>query len=80
MPEVKYFINVQEPNAIPLAEEMRSAGIRFSSLPTSGPVTLCVDGATAYGPSEVGETVRVLVSQAREKSAPPESDPSSSAG
>lgn len=40
MSQVKYFINSREPGANDLAEQMRHAGIDFSSIPTSGPAVL----------------------------------------
>lgn len=61
MCRVKYFINSREPGATELAEQMREAGIDFSSLPTSGPMTLWIDGRASYGPTAVKYAVDKLV-------------------
>jgi hypothetical protein len=53
MSRVKYFINSREPGATDLAEQMRQAGIDFSSLPTSGPLVLWIDGRACYGVTAV---------------------------
>lgn len=64
MCEVKYFINVREPEAALLAQQMREAEIDFSSLPTSGPMTLWVNGRASYGPTAVRYAVHKLVEAA----------------
>lgn len=61
MCRVKYFINVREPEATSLADQMREARIDFSSMPTSGPMTLWVDGRASYGPTAVRYAVHRLV-------------------
>ncbi len=61
MCRVKYFINRREPDAVALADQMRLAGIDFSSLPTSGPMMLWIDGRASYGPTAVRYAVRKLV-------------------
>lgn len=63
MCKVKYFVNRREPDANALAEQLRSAGIEFSSVPTSGPMTLWVDGIASYGPTAVKYAVGKLVEQ-----------------
>ena len=65
MCEVKYFINRREPEAQGLADQMRQAGIDFSSLPTSGPLTLRIDGCPSYGPTAVKYAVHKLVEISR---------------
>lgn len=61
MSEVKYFINRREPEAQDLADQMRQAGIDFSSLPTSGPLTLRINGRPSYGPTAVKHAIQKLV-------------------
>jgi len=68
MCRVKYFINSREPGATDLAEQMRQAGIDFSSLSTSGPMTLWIDGRACYGATAVKYAVHRLVESAREQS------------
>ncbi len=68
MCEVKYFINRREPEAQDLADQMRQAGIEFSSLPTSGPLTLRIDGRPSYGPTAVRYAVHKLVEISRTRS------------
>ncbi len=70
MCRVKYFINSREPGATDLAEQMRQAGIVFSSLPTSGPMTWWIDGRACYGPTAVKYAVHRLVESAGEQSQP----------
>ena len=70
MCRVKYFINGREPGAVDLAQQMREAGIDFSSLPTSGPMTLWVDGRASYGPTAVKYAVHKLVESAGVQSQP----------
>ena len=61
MCRVKYFINSREPEAVVLANRMREAAIDFCSLPTSGCMTLLVDGHASYGPTAVRYAVHRLV-------------------
>lgn len=61
MCRVKYFINSREPGAVALAEQMRQASIDFSSLATSGPVALWIDGRASYGPTAVKYAVEKLM-------------------
>ncbi len=49
MNRIKYWINRREPEAPLLAEQMREAGIDFNGIPTSGPITLFIDGHAHYG-------------------------------
>ncbi len=70
MCEVKYFINRREPEAQALADQMRQAGIDFSSVPTSGPLTLRIDGRPSYGPIAVKYAVHKLVEISRTQSQP----------
>lgn len=64
MCRVKYFINHYEPGAIDLAEQMRGAGIDFSSLATSGTLVLWIDGHVHYGPTAVKFAVEKLIAVA----------------
>ncbi|MFW6107013.1 MAG: hypothetical protein ACOC8H_02530 [bacterium] len=64
MCRVKYFINAREPGAVLCADQMREAKIDFSSMPTSGPMTLWVDGRASYGPTAVRYAVQRLVEAA----------------
>ena len=61
MREVTYLVNRREPDAAPLADQMRTAGVDFCSVPTSGPLTLWVDGRASYGPMAVRRAVRLLI-------------------
>lgn len=61
MCRIKYFINRREPDAMALAQRMRESGIEFSSMPTSGPLMLWVDGRTSYGPTAVKYAIHQLV-------------------
>ncbi len=61
MSKVKYFINSREPGATDLANQMRQAGIDFSSLPTSGPLVLWIDGHACYGVTAVKYAVHQLI-------------------
>ena len=61
MCRVKYFINKHEPEGVAFASEMRNARIDFSSIPTSGPVTLWVDGCASYGPTEVRRAIEYVI-------------------
>jgi hypothetical protein len=65
MCHVKYFINHREPDAILMAEQLREAHIDFSSMPTSGPLTLWVDGSVSYGPTAVKLAVKRLLETER---------------
>jgi hypothetical protein len=61
MCRVKYFVNTEEPDAIPLAEQLRVAGIDFACVPTSGPLALWIDGRALYGPTAVRYAIQALV-------------------
>lgn len=61
MSEIKYFINRREPGSQDLADRLRNAGIEFTSLPTSGPLTLRIDGCPSYGPIAVAYAVNKLI-------------------
>jgi hypothetical protein len=61
MSDVKYFVNRREPEAAQLAQQMRDAGIVFSIMPTSGPLTIWVNGKAYQGPTAVKLTVQRLV-------------------
>lgn len=61
MSRVKYFINRREPGATDLAEQMRQAGIDFSSLSTYGPLVLWIDGHAHYGLTAVKHAVYQLL-------------------
>ena len=63
MSRVKYFINSREPGATDLAEQMRQAGIDFSSLSTSGPMTLWINGHVFYGRTAVKYAVHQLIKE-----------------
>lgn len=58
---IKYWINRCEPEAQKLADQMRKAGIDFSSAPTSGPLTLRIDGSPHYGPMAIKYAVDKIV-------------------
>jgi hypothetical protein len=61
MCRIKYWINRREPEATSFAKRMREAGIDFSSIPTSGPVTLYIDGRSHYGINAVRYAVGQLI-------------------
>lgn len=65
MSRVKYFINIREPGATGLAEQMRKVGIDFSSLATFGPLVLWIDGRAYYGVNAVKHAVHKLVESAK---------------
>ncbi len=65
MCRVKYFVNTEEPDALPLAEQLRAAGIDFACVPTSGPLALWIDGRAIYGPTAVRYAVKALVKSQR---------------
>lgn len=64
---VKYFINRREPDAAQLAQQMREADIDFSSVPTSGPIAIWVNGKASYGPTAVKYIVRRLVEESEKR-------------
>ena len=66
MCRVKYFVNTEEPEAVSLAEQLRSAGIDFACVPTSGPLTLWIDGRALYGATAVRDAVKALVRPRRQ--------------
>ena len=70
MCRVKYFMNTEEPEAIPLAEQLRAAGIDFACVPTSGPLAVWVDGRALYGPTAVRCAVKALVRSVRSRKQP----------
>ena len=61
MCKIRYFINSRESDALLIANEMRQAGIQFSSIPTTGPTTLWIDGHAHYGPTAARCAVNELV-------------------
>lgn len=61
MPQVKYFINTEEPEAIAFAEQLRSGNVDFACIPTSGPLAMWIDGRAVYGPTAVRYAVNALV-------------------
>lgn len=65
VPHVKYLLNDREPGAIEIADEMRAAGVQFRTLPTSGPVTIIVDGFASYGPEGVKHVADRLITSER---------------
>ncbi len=60
MCRITYFVNERERDAAPLAEAMREAGLDFSSIPTSGPLTLWIDGYVLYGASAIRDALRIM--------------------
>lgn len=66
MHRVKYFINSREPGANDLAEQMRQAGIDFSSIATSGPVVLWIDGRACYGVTAVRYAIQRLIESTKD--------------
>lgn len=62
---VKYLVNDQEPGAIETANRLREAGVRFTALATSGPVTIIVDGFASYGPEGVKHVAEHLIASER---------------
>jgi len=62
---VKYLLNDREPGAIEMANRMRDAGVRFTTLPTSGPVTIIIDGFASYGPDGVKHVAERLIASER---------------
>ena len=60
MCRITYFVNERERDAVPLAEAMRQAGLDFSSIPTSGPLTLSIDGYVLYGASAIRDALKVM--------------------
>ena len=70
MCRVKYFVNTDEPDALPLAEQMTAAGVDFACVPTSGPLALWVDGRALYGPTAVRHAVGALVRSQRSQRQP----------
>ena len=66
MCQVKYLFGGTDPEEVELAREMQDAGIDFVCAPTSGPVTIWVNGAVEYGPTAVREVIRGLVVRARD--------------
>ena len=61
MSTVKFFINQREPDAVQLANQMRNVGINFTSLPTSGPATIWIDGHANYGMTAVKFAIHRLI-------------------
>jgi len=58
---IKFFINRREDGMLELAEQMREVGIDFSTIPTSGPSVLWIDGRAMYGPTAVKYAVKYLI-------------------
>ena len=67
MSRVKYFINSRDPDATDMAEQMRQAGIDFSSIPTFGPLVLWIDGHAHYGVTAVKYAVHQLIESVSQK-------------
>ena len=67
---VKYLLNDREPGATELAHEMRKAGVRLTTLPTSGPLTIIVDGFASYGPEGVQHVADRLIAIERDRTCP----------
>ncbi len=58
---IKYYMNKNEPEAVEWAEKMRLARINFSSVPTSGSLTLWIDGIAFHGPTNVYAAIEKLI-------------------
>jgi len=65
MCQVKYLFGGTDPEEIELARQMQDAGVDFVCAPTSGPVTIWVDGAVEYGPTAVRGVIRDLIAKAQ---------------
>jgi len=61
--KIKFFINHREPGMVDLAEKMRQLKIDFSSLATSGPSVLWLDGRAQYGITAVKHAVHKLIEE-----------------
>jgi len=60
---VKYLVNKREPEALEFATRLAAAGIDYSTLPTSGPTTLVVDGIASYGQDAIRYAVDYVIGQ-----------------
>lgn len=67
---VKYLLNDREPGASQFAQRMREAGVCFTTLPTSGPLTIVVDGFASYGPEGVKHVADRLIASERGRPRP----------
>ena len=59
--KIKFFINHCEPGVVDLAEKMRKLKIDFSSIATSGPSVLWLDGQACYGITAVKHAIQKLI-------------------
>lgn len=58
---IKFWINRRQEGMPELAEQMREVSIDFSTIPTSGPSVLWIDGRAVYGPTAVKYAVKYLI-------------------
>ncbi len=71
MCRVKLFVNGLEPAEQEFVDKMDEAHIYFRSVPTSGPVTVWVDGYASHGPTAVRDTIQHLLDNPDAYSATP---------
>jgi hypothetical protein len=64
VPRVKFFVNDDDLHAEAFVRQLAEADVQFSVVPTSGPLTICVDGAASFGPTAVQRAIRLLTAGA----------------
>ena len=58
---IKLYLSEEEPEAVKLAEHMRTSGIRFSCVPMDGSIILDIDGYSYYGITECSAKAEWLI-------------------